>query len=85
MPFSVSDGVHIIHLDTIFSARTAMKGQSFEDVAQTAIQFGNDTDTTAVVACGLAGIKFGIERIPPRWLAQLRGFEIVEPLIVRLL
>lgn len=59
----------------------AMDESSFEDVARTAILFGHDTDTTAAVACGLAGIRFHIDGIPTRWLAQLRGFEIVEPLI----
>lgn len=54
-------------------------------VARTSIQFGHDTDTTAAVACGLAGIKFGVEGISARWLAQLRGYEIVEPLIARLM
>ncbi|RZF31200.1 hypothetical protein EVC45_04430 [Paraburkholderia sp. UYCP14C] len=68
-------------LDTLWSARTAQEEDSFEEVARTAILFGADTDTTAAVACGLAGIKFGVDGMPARWLAQLRGFEIVEPLI----
>ncbi|MVZ88201.1 hypothetical protein GPZ74_30310 [Burkholderia pseudomallei] len=68
-------------LDTIWSARTALGEDSFEDVARTAILFGSDTDTTAAVACGLAGIRFGVDGIPDRWLVELRGFEIVEPLI----
>jgi ADP-ribosyl-[dinitrogen reductase] hydrolase len=68
-------------LDTIWSARKALEEDSFEDVARTAILFGHDTDTTAAVACGLAGIKFGINGIPTRWLVQLRGFEIVQPLL----
>lgn len=72
-------------LDTMWSARKALEEESFEDVARTAILFGHDTDTTASVACGLAGIKFGIEGIPVRWLAQMRGFEIAEPLIARLM
>jgi ADP-ribosylglycohydrolase len=72
-------------LDTIWYARRALEEGSFEDVARTAILFGHDTDTTAAVACGLAGIKFGIAGIPERWLEQLRGFEIVEPLIRRLI
>jgi ADP-ribosyl-[dinitrogen reductase] hydrolase len=71
-------------LDTLWSACAAMKETSFEDVARTAISFGNDTDTTAAVACGLAGIKYGIDGIPKRWLEQLRGFDFVEPLIDRL-
>jgi len=68
-------------LDTIWSARKALEEDSFEDVARTAILFGNDTDTTAAVACGLAGIKFGVAGIPERWLRQLRGIEIAEALI----
>ena len=72
-------------LDTIWSARKALEEGSFEDVARTAILFGHDTDTTAAVACGLAGIKYGIDGIPARWLEELRGFEIVEPLVSRLL
>ncbi|MGF6699563.1 ADP-ribosyl-[dinitrogen reductase] hydrolase [Paraburkholderia sp. MM5496-R1] len=71
-------------LDTIWSARKALKEDSFEDVARTAILFGSDTDTTAAVACGLAGIRFGVDEIPERWLTQLRGFEFAEPLLRKL-
>jgi ADP-ribosyl-[dinitrogen reductase] hydrolase len=53
-------------LDTIWSARKAMEDSSFEDVVRTAILFGNDTDTTAAVAGGLAGILFGLSGIPIR-------------------
>ena len=70
-------------IDTIWSARKAMEEDSFEDVIRTAICFGEDTDTTAAVAGGLAGIRFGLDGIPTRWLAQLRGFGIVKPLIGR--
>jgi ADP-ribosylglycohydrolase len=62
-----------------------MEEGSFEDVARTAILFGHDTDTTCAVAAGLAGIKFGLDGIPVRRLEQLRGFEIVEPLIASLM
>lgn len=68
----------------IWSVRKALEEDSFEDVARTAILFGNDTDTTAAVACGLAGIRFSVGGIPKRWLEQLRGFEIVERLVVGL-
>lgn len=70
-------------LDTIWSARKAMEEGSFEDVARTAISLGNDTDTTAAVAGGLAGIRSGFSGIPMRWLEQLRGFDLVEPLLNR--
>ncbi|MFJ1255716.1 ADP-ribosylglycohydrolase family protein [Cupriavidus sp. CuC1] len=70
-------------IDTIWSTRRALEEASFEDVVRTAIQFGHDTDTTAAVTGGLAGIRFGLAGMPTRWLEQLRGFELVEPLIFR--
>ncbi|WP_439671108.1 ADP-ribosylglycohydrolase family protein [Cupriavidus necator] len=46
-------------LDTIWSALRAFEESTFEDAVRTVLQFGNDTDTTAGVAGGLAGIRFG--------------------------
>lgn len=69
--------------DCLWSARRALEEASFEDVVRTAILFGHDTDTTACIAGGLAGVKFGLAGIPARWLEQLRGFDIVESLIFR--
>lgn len=68
-------------VDTIWSVRKALEAPSFEDAIRTAICFGNDTDTTGAVAGGLAGIRFGINGIPKRWLEQLRGVQLIEPLI----
>lgn len=70
-------------LDTIWSARKALEEESFEDVVKTAILFGHDTDTTAAIAGGLAACRDGLVAIPIRWLEQLRGFELVEPLIMK--
>lgn len=36
------------------------------------VAFGNDTDTTARIAAGLAGIRWGVWGIPPRWLISTR-------------
>lgn len=72
-------------LDTIWSARRALEESTFEDVVRAAVLFGNDTDTTACVAGGLAGIRFGLGGIPARWLKQLRGYEIAAPLMSALL
>ncbi|WP_082584313.1 ADP-ribosylglycohydrolase family protein [Noviherbaspirillum sp. Root189] len=41
---------------------------------------GNDTHTTACIAGGLAGIHFGFEAIPLRWMDALRGRDLVKPL-----
>ncbi|WP_454739398.1 ADP-ribosylglycohydrolase family protein [Cupriavidus necator] len=70
-------------VDTVWSVHNAMQEATFEDVVRTAILFGHDTDTTAAVAGGLAGIRFGLAGIPVRWLRQLRAYDTVEPLIFR--
>ncbi|MGC5829443.1 ADP-ribosylglycohydrolase family protein [Ralstonia pseudosolanacearum] len=70
-------------IDTIWSVRSAMEEESFEDVVKTAILFGHDTDTTAAIAGGLVGVRDGLHSIPTRWLEQLRGFDIAEPLLFR--
>lgn len=71
-------------VDTLWSAKKALEESSYEDVIKAAIAFGKDTDTTACVAGGLAGMRFGLEGMPDRWLSQLRGFEILSPYLVNL-
>lgn len=44
---------------------------SYEKCIRTAIRMGNDTDTTAAVAGGLAGIYYGFEKIPKYYLENL--------------
>jgi ADP-ribosylglycohydrolase len=72
-------------IDTLRSARAALRHESYEDVVRAAIAFGNDTDTTAAVAGGLAGLRSGLSGIPLRWIERLRGRELVDPLVERLL
>ncbi len=71
-------------VDTLRSARQAALERSYEKVVRAAIGLGQDTDTTACVAGGIAGIRDGVRAIPERWLSALRGKDIVEPLIGRL-
>ena len=70
---------HVV--DTLNSAVQAMEAGSYEAVVKTAIQFGNDTDTTACVAGGVAGLRHGLQAIPPHWLEALRGKDLVEPFL----
>jgi ADP-ribosylglycohydrolase len=72
-------------VDCLHSARLALTEPSYEGVVKAAIALGNDTDTTAAVAGGIAGIMFGIEGIPTRWRQDLRGRELLDPLRDRLL
>lgn len=43
-----------------------------------AVNLGDDTDTTAAVAGGLAGIAYGYDAIPSEWLDALRGRDVIE-------
>ncbi len=51
---------------------------SYEECVLKAVNLGDDTDTVAAIAGGLAGIKYGLESIPRNWLDSLRGKEIIE-------
>jgi ADP-ribosyl-[dinitrogen reductase] hydrolase len=48
------------------------------------VAMGDDTDTTACIAGGIAGLRSGIDAIPPRWRDALRGRDLVDPLLARL-
>lgn len=72
-------------LDSLWSARSALRETDYPSVVRAAIAFGEDTDTTACIAGGLAGIRDGLAGIPERWQNSLRGTEILEPLLEGLL
>jgi ADP-ribosylglycohydrolase len=72
-------------VDCLNSARLALEAGSYEQVVKAAIALGHDTDTTACVAGGIAGIRDGIDGIPQRWRNELRGQELLQPLIEKCL
>lgn len=66
-------------LDTLWGAIKCVQASSnYEGAVKRAIRLGNDTDTTACVAGGLAGALYGMEAIPERWLAELKGKPMVD-------
>lgn len=68
-------------VDSLWSALSAVwRSTSYEDAIKKAIQYGNDTDTTACIAGGLAGIMYEYEGIPERWLDMLRGRHLIDPI-----
>jgi len=72
-------------VDSLRAARTlCSENDSYEKTVKTAIALGDDTDTTAAIAGGIAGLIHGYESIPARWLENLRGREIYEPLLEKL-
>ncbi|MBC8737099.1 ADP-ribosylglycohydrolase family protein [Paraburkholderia sp. UCT31] len=72
-------------IDTLASAHEVLvKSSSYDETVRRAISMGHDTDTTAAVAGGLAGIIYGFEGIPARWFQLLAGKELAEPLVAAL-
>lgn len=57
---------------------------SYEEATLKAINLGDDTDTTAAVTGGLAGLLYGYESIPKNWMAQLARREDIQELAVKL-
>lgn len=55
-----------------------MNTSSYADCVLAAVNLGDDTDTTAAVAGAIAGVQYGFEAIPPRWIGQLRGKAVIE-------
>jgi ADP-ribosyl-[dinitrogen reductase] hydrolase len=68
-------------LDTLWSSRRVLEHTSYQAVVRQAIRLGNDTDTTACVAGGLAGIRGGVHSIPQEWRESLRGSEVYSSLL----
>jgi ADP-ribosylglycohydrolase len=48
-----------------------------------AVNLGDDTDTVAAVAGGLAGALYGYEAIPKEWLAALKRRDYIEEMCER--
>lgn len=73
-------------VDCLRSAFMIMeRAADFEDAVKQAVSLGDDTDTTACVTGGLAGIVFGFDAIPKRWYDALRGKADVEALLQRMM
>ncbi|MDP9463404.1 MAG: ADP-ribosylglycohydrolase family protein [Actinomycetota bacterium] len=54
----------------VWAVRTT---STFEQAVAVAIELGDDTDTVAAVAGGLAGSIYDIQSIPSRWLTYVNG------------
>ena len=57
---------------------------SYEACVKKAVNFGHDTDTTAAIAGGLAGIYYGYDNIPERWKKDIIRREWIEELCKRM-
>ncbi len=72
-------------VDCLRSSRVATAAGPYEAAVKAAILMGRDTDTTACVTGGIAGLRDGIDAIPTRWRTALRGESSYRPLLEALL
>jgi len=49
------------------------RAATFEEAIVHAVNLGDDTDTVACVAGGIAGARWGVQSIPSRWTTYLNG------------
>ena len=57
---------------------------SYREAVLKAVNLGNDTDTTAAVTGGLAGLFYGWNTIPDHWVLQLARRDDIEDLAERM-
>ena len=73
----ISSGGYVVH--TLEAAIWCLANtSSYRECVLEAVDLGGDTDTTACVAGGLAGILHGKEDIPVAWTETLRGRDVIE-------
>ena len=51
---------------------------NYKDAVLKAVNLGDDTDTTAAVTGGLAGIIYGFDNIPKEWIDKLKNKDLIE-------
>lgn len=61
-----------------------LNSDSYEETVLRAVNLGGDTDTTGAIAGGLAGIYYGIENIPKKWIENLVRSNDIKDLAERL-
>ncbi|MDR1918229.1 MAG: ADP-ribosylglycohydrolase family protein [Tannerellaceae bacterium] len=57
---------------------------NYKDAVLKAVNLGGDTDTTAAVSGGLAGLLYGVDEIPLNWREQIARKDDIEDLAKRL-
>lgn len=64
--------IHHAHLTIQAAMYCFMITESYEEAVLMAVTLGDDTDTTASVTGGLAGIYYGFDAIPVKWRNEIR-------------
>lgn len=61
-----------------------LKTDNFKEAVLKAVNLGSDTDTTAAVTGGLAGLLYSYDNIPKEWLNDIARFNDIEDLALRM-
>lgn len=72
-------------VDSLCSAKWAFGHKTYREVVEAAIRLGDDTDTTACIAGGLAGLRDGFTAIPQELFEAMREKETADKLIEQLI
>jgi ADP-ribosyl-[dinitrogen reductase] hydrolase len=79
----IRSGGYVVH--TLEAALwCVLNARSYVETVLKAVNLGGDTDTTAAVAGGLAGVRYGFESIPKLWVEVIAKKEEIEDLARRL-
>ena len=75
----IESGGYVVH--TLEAALWCLiTTNSYAECLLKAVNLGDDTDTVAAVAGGLAGLFYGVDGIPKDWIECVKGREMVEEL-----
>lgn len=58
-----------------------LKNENYKDTVLAAVNLGYDTDTTACIVGGLAGIYYGFDDIPSDWIEELAELDYIYDII----
>ena len=61
-----------------------LKTENYKEAVLQAVNLGEDTDTTAAITGGLAGLRYGFNSIPEEWVNQIVKKDEIEKLAIRL-
>jgi ADP-ribosyl-[dinitrogen reductase] hydrolase len=76
--------IHHAHLTIQAAMYCFMKTSSYREAVLMAVNLGDDTDTTASVTGGLAGLYYGFDAIPEKWIKGIRRSDDIHDLCSRL-
>lgn len=80
---NVSSSAYVLHTLEA-SIWCLMTTESYKDAVLKAVNLGDDTDTTGAVTGGLAGLLYGFDNIPQKWIKQIARYDDIENLADRL-